>query len=174
MENCYFLNQRNYSISGALKGVRCNKEATVEEAKNGRIYHFCAVHSYTADRFVGAGDWAMNKRIEVTEYQCSPTTFDLGEFIKAQCFDAEGNHIMPEDGGMRGYEIDRLMNLAIGESMPLGDPESGLTVVRLTDKSGHEHLGHAGPGRKCDAPACKLTPDSLCLRVSTQLYPYKG
>ena len=96
MENCYFLNQRNYSISGALKGVRCNNQATVEEAKNGRIYHFCGVYSYTADRFVGAGE------------------------------------------------------------------------------SGHEHLGHAGPGRKCDAPACKLTPGSLCLRVSTQLYPYKG
>ena len=137
MENCYFLNQRNYSISGALKGVRCNKEATVEETKTGRIYHFCAVHSYTADRFVGAGQdpgyIPSTKRIEVTEYQCSPTTFNLDEFIKAQCFDAKGNHIMPEDGGMRDEDMDRMRNLAIGESMPLGDPEAGLTVVRLDD-----------------------------------------
>ena len=75
------------------------------------------------------------KHIEVTEYQCSPTTFDLDEFIKAQCFDAKGNHIMPEDGGMRDEEIDRMRNLAIGEAMPLGEPEAGLTVMRLTDKS---------------------------------------
>jgi hypothetical protein len=76
-------------------------------------------------------DQIMNKRIKVTEYQCSPTTFDLDEFIKAQCVDAKGNHIMPEDGGMSDEEIDRMRSLAIGESMPLGDPEAGLTVVRL-------------------------------------------
>ena len=41
----------------------------------------------------------------------------------------KGNHIMPEDGGMSDEEIDRIRSLAIGESMPLGDPEAGLTVV---------------------------------------------
>ena len=54
MNRCYFLNQKNYSF-GKLIGVRCRKEATVEEPKNGRSYHFCTVHSYTAERFVGAG-----------------------------------------------------------------------------------------------------------------------
>ena len=42
------------------------------------------------------------------------------------------------------------------------------------NESGHEHLDHAGPGRKCNAPACKLTPGNLCLRVSTRLYPING
>ena len=67
MNRCYFLNQKNYSFGkltgagvpsvsfGRLIGVRCRKEATVEEPKNGRSYHFCTVHSYTAERFVGAG-----------------------------------------------------------------------------------------------------------------------
>jgi hypothetical protein len=74
----------------------------------------------------------MNKRIEVTEYRGRPLgRVDLDEFIKAQCFDAKGNHIMPEDGGMRDEEIDRMRNLEIGEAMPLGDPEAGLTVWRV-------------------------------------------
>jgi hypothetical protein len=76
----------------------------------------------------------MTKRIQVTEYLCNPTTFDLDEFIKAQCFDAKGNHIMPEDGGMRDEDMDRMRNLAIGESMPLGEPEAGLTVLGLPDR----------------------------------------
>jgi len=75
----------------------------------------------------------MDKRIKVTEYMGSSDVYDLDEFIKAQCFDAEGNHIMPEDGGMLDQEIDRLRSLAIGEAMPLGDEEAGLTAVRLTD-----------------------------------------
>ena len=33
----------------------------------------------------------MTKRIEVTEYQCNPTTFDLEEFVTAQTIDGMGN-----------------------------------------------------------------------------------
>jgi hypothetical protein len=72
-----------------------------------------------------------HKRIGLTECMCEQVVFDLDEFIKAQTTDVYGNHIMPEDGGMTDEEIDRLRNLAIDEAMPLGDPEAGLTVVRL-------------------------------------------
>jgi hypothetical protein len=75
----------------------------------------------------------MTKRIEVTEYQCNPTTFDLEEFVTAQTIDGMGNILGLDEGRMLDEEIDRLRNLAIGEAMPLGDPEAGLTVVRLTD-----------------------------------------
>ena len=54
VSRCQFLNQKNYSIDGKLQGVRCKKEATVHQSKNGRSYHFCTVHSYTMERFVGA------------------------------------------------------------------------------------------------------------------------
>ena len=76
----------------------------------------------------------MTKRIEVTEYQCNPTTFDLEEFVTAQTIDGMGNILGLDEGRMLDEEIDRLRNLAVGEAMPLGDPEAGLTVVRLTDK----------------------------------------
>ena len=75
----------------------------------------------------------MTKRIEVTEYQCNPTTFDLEEFVTAQTIDGMGNILGLDEGRMLDEEIDRLRNLAIGEAMPLGEPEAGLTVVRLTD-----------------------------------------
>jgi len=75
----------------------------------------------------------MTKRIEVTEYQCNPTTFDLEEFVTAQTIDGMGNILGLDEGRMLDEEIDRLRNLAIGDTMPLGDPEAGLTVVRLTD-----------------------------------------
>lgn len=45
--------------------------------------------------------------------------------------------------------------------------------LNTTTPSGHEHLGHAGPGRICNAPACKMTPGSICLRISTRLYPLR-
>ena len=52
---CQFLNQKNYSINGKLQGVRCKKEATAHQTcPHGRSYHFCTVHSYTMERFVGA------------------------------------------------------------------------------------------------------------------------
>ena len=75
----------------------------------------------------------MTKRIEVTEYQCNPTIFDLEEFVTAQTIDGMGNILGLDEGRMLDEEIDRLRNLAVGEAMPLGDPEAGLTVVRLTD-----------------------------------------
>ncbi len=47
MNNCQYLNQRNYNLKGQLQGVRCKSEATHGD--------FCKVHSYTADRHIGAG-----------------------------------------------------------------------------------------------------------------------
>jgi hypothetical protein len=73
-----------------------------------------------------------NRRcIKVTEYPGPTREYYLEEFIKAQTTDVYGNRIMPEDGGMGDEEVDALRNLEIGQSMPLGDPEAGLTVVRL-------------------------------------------
>ena len=75
----------------------------------------------------------MTKRIEVTECQCNPTIFDLEEFVTAQTIDGMGNILGLDEGRMLDEEIDRLRNLAVGEAMPLGDQEAGLTVIRLTD-----------------------------------------
>ena len=72
-----------------------------------------------------------HKRIGLTEYMCEQVVFDLEEFIKAQTIDADGYGIMPEDGGMRGEEVDALRNLEIGQSMTVGDREAGLTATRL-------------------------------------------
>ena len=76
----------------------------------------------------------MTKRIEVTEYQCNPTTFDLEEFVTAQTIDGMGNILGLDEGRMLDEEIDRLRNLAVGEAMPLGEPEAGLTAVRLPNE----------------------------------------
>jgi len=76
----------------------------------------------------------MTKRIQVTEYLCNPTTFDLEEFITAQTIDGMGNLLSPEEGRMLDAEIDRLRNLAVGDTMPLGEPEAGLTVLGLPDQ----------------------------------------
>ena len=35
--------------------------------------------------------------------------------------------------------------------------------------SGHEAIGHAGPGKVCNAPACREA--GQCQRVSTAIYP---
>ena len=78
----------------------------------------------------------MQKQIRLTEYMGPSQVYELDQFIKAQCFDTEGNHIMPEDGGMPDEQIDQLRSLAVGESMPLGEPEAGLTVERLPDSRG--------------------------------------
>ena len=75
----------------------------------------------------------MTKRIEVTEYQCNPTAFDLEEFVTAQTIDGMGNILGLDEGRMLDEEIDRLRSLAVGEAMPLGDEEAGLTVIRLPD-----------------------------------------
>ena len=73
------------------------------------------------------------KRIEVTEYLCNPTPFDMEEYITAQTIDGFGNPLTPAEGRMLGEEIDQLRNLAVGDTMPLGDEEAGLTVIRLPD-----------------------------------------
>ena len=75
----------------------------------------------------------MIKRIEVTEYLCNPTPFDMEEYITAQTIDGFGNPLSLEEGRMLDEEIDRLSNLAVGESMPLGEEEAGLTAIRLPD-----------------------------------------
>ena len=78
----------------------------------------------------------MAKQIRLTEYMGPSQVYDLEQFINAQTTDAEGNAIMPEDGGMADLQIDQLRSLAVGESMPLGEPEAGLTVERLPDNRG--------------------------------------
>ena len=75
----------------------------------------------------------MIKRIEVTEYLCTPTPFDMEEYITAQTIDGFGNPLTPDEGRMFDDEIDQLRNLAVGEAMPIGDEEAGLTVIRLPD-----------------------------------------
>ena len=52
--NCNYLNQRNYNLEGQLKGVRCTRDATEPEKGTGALI-WCKVHSYTADRKLGAG-----------------------------------------------------------------------------------------------------------------------
>ena len=78
----------------------------------------------------------MAKQIRLTEYMGPSQVYDLDQFIKAQTTDAEDNHIRPEDGGMPDQQIDQLRSLAVGESMPLGEPDAGLTVERLPDNRG--------------------------------------
>jgi len=73
----------------------------------------------------------MNKSIEITEYQCESTVYLLEEFITAQTIDGLGNPLTPDEGQMLDDEIDRLRNLVIGESMDLGESESGLTAKRV-------------------------------------------
>ena len=75
----------------------------------------------------------MIKRIEVTEYLCNPTPFDMEEYITAQTIVGLGNPLSPDEGRMLDEEIGRLRNLSVGEAMPLGDEEAGLTVIRLPD-----------------------------------------
>ena len=75
----------------------------------------------------------MIKRIEVTEYLCNPTPFDMEEYITAQTIDGFGNPLTPDEGRMFDDEIDQLRNLSVGETMPIGDEEAGLSVIRLPD-----------------------------------------
>ena len=71
------------------------------------------------------------KKIELTEYMCSPHVFLLEEFIKAQTIDVHGNALPIEECQLLDDEINSLRDLMIGESMDLGDPEAGLTVKRV-------------------------------------------
>ena len=76
----------------------------------------------------------MAKRIQVTEYLWNTTTYALEEFITAQTIDGLGNPLTEADGLMLDQEIDHLRSLAVGETMPLGEPEAGLTAVRLPNE----------------------------------------
>ena len=71
------------------------------------------------------------KKIELTEYMCSPHVFLLEEFIKAQTIDVHGNVLPIEECQLLDDEISSLRDLMIGESMDLGEPEAGLTVKRV-------------------------------------------
>ena len=73
----------------------------------------------------------VTKTIEITEYLCEPTVYLLEEFITAQTLDGLGNPLTPDECQMLDAEIDRLKNLAVGESMDLGEPEAGLTAKRV-------------------------------------------
>ena len=75
------------------------------------------------------------KRILLTEYGVEPRVFGLDEFIKAQCFDVQGNHIMPEDGGMSSEEIDSLRNMEVADKVRIGDTDfTEIYVERLSDQ----------------------------------------
>jgi hypothetical protein len=74
------------------------------------------------------------KRILLTEWGVEPRVFGLDEFIKAQCFDVQGNHIMPEDGGMSCEEIDSLRNMQVADKVRIGDTDcTEIYVERLRD-----------------------------------------
>jgi hypothetical protein len=74
----------------------------------------------------------MGKVIRLTEWGVKPRFYLLDEFIKSQCFDLQGNHIMPEDGGLENDEIDSLRSLEVGDKVRLGDPScTEIYVERL-------------------------------------------
>ena len=74
----------------------------------------------------------MIKRIEIWE---GPkfVNWNLEEYIMAQTIDGLGNPLTPDDGRMFDDEIDQLRNMAVFESISLGDPDAGLTVRRIPD-----------------------------------------
>ena len=45
----------------------------------------------------------------------------------------------------------------------------GMGITSDDQPSGHEAIGHAGPGKVCNAPACREA--GQCQRVSTAIYP---
>ena len=76
----------------------------------------------------------MNKRILLTEWEVEPRVYLLDDFIKAQCFDVQGNHIMPEEGGMSCEEIDSLRNMQVADKVRIGDTDcTEIYVERLRD-----------------------------------------
>ena len=134
------LNQPDYRmIDGELK---LDGPVTIEVSE--ATYELLDIIAYeqnvglpeAAELVIQWGIWWRNSNgtrrcIKVTEYPDLTREYDLEEFIKAQTTDADGYGIMPEDGGMRGEEVDALRNLEIGQSMTIGDREAGLTATRL-------------------------------------------
>ena len=75
------------------------------------------------------------KRILLTEWGVEPRVYGLDDFIKAQCFDVQGNHIMPENGGMSCEEIDSLRNMQVADKVRIGDTDcTEIYVERLRDQ----------------------------------------
>jgi len=75
----------------------------------------------------------MDKVIRLTEWRVKPRLYLLDDFIKSQCFDLQGNHIMPEDGGLPDEEIDSLRSLEVGDKVRLGDPSCTEIYVERLD-----------------------------------------
>ena len=74
----------------------------------------------------------MTKRIEIWE---GPTfvTWNLEDYITAHSIGRYGIPLTPDDGRMFDDEIDQLRNMAVFESISVGQPEAGLTVRRIPD-----------------------------------------
>ena len=76
----------------------------------------------------------MSKRILLTEWGVEPRVFGLDEFIKTQTTDADGNRIMPEDGGMSDNEVDSIRKLRPGGKVRIGDADcTEIFVERVSD-----------------------------------------
>ena len=76
----------------------------------------------------------MSKRILLTEWGVEPRVFGLDEFIKTQTTDADGNRIMPEDGGMSDTEVDSIRKLRPGGKVRIGDADcTEIFVERVSD-----------------------------------------
>ena len=78
----------------------------------------------------------------------------MEEFITAHIYfsptiEGLGNPLTPAEGRMLEGEIDRLRNLAVGEEMPLGEPEAGMTVQRITDAPSTEWPAAIGSCPQC-------------------------
>ena len=74
----------------------------------------------------------MSKRIEIWE---GPTfvTWNLEDYITAHSIGCYGIPLTPDEGQMFDDEIDQLRNMAVFESISVGQPEAGLTVRRIPD-----------------------------------------
>ena len=82
----------------------------------------------------------MTKQIRVTEYMGPSNVYELEGFITAQTIDGFDQPLTSEEGQMLQTEIDQLRSLKVGELMPIGEPEAGLTVERLSDISKNKNL----------------------------------
>ena len=57
----------------------------------------------------------------------------ITRIYRVEEIDGFGNPLTPDDGRMFDDEIDQLRNMAVFESISLGDPDAGLTVRRIPD-----------------------------------------
>ena len=108
------------------------------------------------------------KRILLTEWGVEPRVYGLDDFINAQCFDVQGNHIMPENGGMSCEEIDSLRNMQVADKIRIGDTDcTEIYVERLCDS---EDTQRAMTWEDGDGIAMIFTQISyLCDRLAIEL-----